>query len=385
MSQQKHTNDAEPTIHTNDEGIKQLEYRIREYSRNYNISLELLEKSSNPQELIDAIFDEYIRRLDELKGIDLKDLEGETHLVEEKEKFKSLVMFATQSSLMRENAQLYEQLDKANSELRSANDQLDTKNRQLAALNEHYLNMLSFASHELRSPLISILGYAELMSDKVMGELNSDQEEAVGVITKVSKNLIDMIRNYLDLTRIETGQLSLPENREPINICDDIIAPVLVEMNEQFSKNKMNIEAKTCDPFRLDVDRDLMRIVFTNLFSNAVKYGKKGTPIKYEITEEDECYRFSISNQGVGIKPESTKDIFEKFSQALESQQWDTPKGTGLGLFIARKIVEEHGGKIWAESRFGEWFTVYFNIPRDIEKSIARMQEQPEEARIVER
>jgi signal transduction histidine kinase len=357
----------EPTTPTITDETRQLEFQIREFSRNYSIGLELVSKISDPKELLDTILNEYVLRLDELKGVDLNQLENSEHLVEEKEKFRSLIMFATQAAALHEKVQLYEKLDETNQELRSVNDQLDSKNKQLAALNEHYLNMLSFASHELRSPLISILGYAELLSDQMMGEINSEQNEAIEIIIKVSKNLIDMIKNYLDLTRIETGQLALRKKRERVEIRSEIIDPVLFEMSEQFNKREMTVPSTTVDPLYMDIDRDLMRIVFINLFSNAVKYGEKGSIIRYAIDDFENHFRFSIANRGIGVKPEKIHIIFDKFTQAPESQQIDTPKGTGLGLFISQKIIEEHGGRIWAESTFGEDFTAFFTIPKHIE------------------
>ncbi len=370
--------------HPDNQGrLKLLEIQLKEFSRNYLANLELLEKSSDEKELLDKIFDEYIERLDELKGLDLHKLQNGAGLEEEREKFKSLIMYATQAAIVHDKARLYQKLDKANRELREVNNELDKKNRQLNALNEHYLNMLSFASHELRSPLISILGYAELMADRILGELSNDQEEAVEIIIKVSKNLIDMIRNYLDLTRIETGELKLKQQRQEADIETDIIKPVLFEMSEQFNKKKMTVRPASVEPVRLDVDQDLMRIVFSNVFSNAVKYGREGTEITYCMHARGDGYLFSVTNQGVGVRPEKVDYIFDKFTQAMESQQIDMPKGTGLGLFISRNIVKEHGGRMWAESEYGKWFTVYFSLPGRIGPAHKAQREQTETADVM--
>jgi len=356
---------------------EKLHVQLNEFARNYNVSLELLEKTSDDKELMEAILDEYLVRLNEFEGTDLKTLHVDKSITEKEEKFKSLVMFATQAAKLHEKAKLYKKLDEKNHELKSLNEQLDQKNNQLASLNEHYLNMLSFASHELRSPLISILGYAELLSDHILGEINAEQSDATDIIIKVSKNLLEMIKNYLDLTKIETGQLRLKINRQFSDVQTAVIEPVLFEMREQFSKKQMKAIPQKIEKVTINIDNDLIRTVFTNLFTNAVKYGRHGTEIFYSISRDSDNCLFTIKNYGVGVKSEKVKSIFNKFTQAAESQQIDSPKGTGLGLFIAKTIVEEHGGTIWAESEYGEWFKTSFTIPLTTEQSSSGKRKSP--------
>ena len=355
---------------------KKIELEIRELSRNYNISLELIEKTTNKQELIEAILNEYIVRLNEIPDTDINKLHQQDEIDYQKEKLKSLIMFATQAASLKEKAELYKKLEEKNRELKIKNNELKIKN-------EHYLNMLSFVSHELRSPLISILGYAELMADKILGELNDEQGGAIDIIIRVSKNLIDMVKNYLDLAKIETGQMKIKMKKGTVNILEQVIKSVLFEMNDQFAQKQMKvIPLKTLDP-KLKIDKELIKIVFRNLFHNAVKYGKDGTEITYSVTAEDEYFLFSIKNIGVGVKQENLSNIFSKFSQLLELQQPDLLRGTGLGLFIAKTIIEKHGGRIWANSKYGEWFQIYFTLPKNFEQTIASQKRSHESPHII--
>ena len=350
---------------------EKIELQLKELSRNYSIRLELIEKTNNQQELVEVILNEYISRLNEIPGVDLKDLSQQKDINYKKEKLKSLIMFATQAVVLKEKAELYKKLEDKNQELTFKNDELKTKN-------EHYLNMLSFVSHELRNPLISILGYAQLLDDKILGELNNEQHEAINVIIRSSKNLIDMIKNYLDLVKIETGQMKIKIKEGIVNILEHVIKTAIFEMNDQFVQKQMKVIPLQILDSKLRVDKELMKIVFINLFSNAIKYGRQGTEIGYSMNEEKEDYLFSIKNMGIGVKEEKLTAIFNKFTQIHEVKQPDLQRGTGLGLFIAKTIVEEHGGKIWAESKYNEWFQVYFTIPKKLAKATTFQQRNRE-------
>ena len=326
---------------------KQIELKLNEYIRNYNINLELLEKSSDGKKFIEAILDEYISRLNEFNGIELNSLIDSSEYSKNNEKFKSLLLFATQATVLSEKVELIKKLDK--------------KNDSLVQTTNNYINMLSFASHELRSPLVSILGFAELLSDNILGEINEEQQEAVGIIIKISKNLMNMVKNYLDLAEIESGKLKLTNGI--IEIKSEIIDIVVFEMKEQFSKKNMKALPDNFENISLVLDKDLISVVFTNLFTNAIKYGKEGTDIIYSVIKQEDDYLFTVKNEGIGVKSDKLISIFKKFTRIPELYHRDTLKGAGLGLFIAEDIIERHGGKIWVESQYGEWFKVFFTIP----------------------
>ncbi len=342
------------------------EEQFEDLCRIYEIGCNLIDKVNNKQELMDAILDEYIFRFDEMPGTDINKIARDNGDSEIRNKLKSLVMFATQAVALREKAILYKELELKNQQLIRTNEQLLERNEQLIHLNEHYLNMLSFVSHELRSPLISILGYAELMNDRLLGEINKDQNDALQVIRRVVKNLINMTKNYLDLSKMEVGKLKL--RREVCNLKTGIIEPVLVEMKEQFTQKEMKIVCQMKvkqENYPLNVDREMMKVVFTNIFSNAIRYGKRGSEILYSINGDDKFHKIEIFNYGPGVSHDKLDRLFDKFSRFSESFDAETERGTGLGLYISKNIIEMHHGEVWAESQKGEWFKVFIQIPKN--------------------
>jgi signal transduction histidine kinase len=346
--------------------IGQQEIKLAELRRLYQVGLELIQKSTSADELVSAILDEYERRFLEIPQANLLDAPERQENVLTREKVRALLMFASEAALLKEHADMDDRLRRQQEELLLASRQLEQSNAQLRRINEHYLNMLSFVAHELRSPLISILGFAELLQDGFLGELNTEQQNAAQIITRVTRNLIDMTRNYLDLTKIETGELRLKRTRLDLNA--QVIEPLLTEMRSQFLAKNLRLVAKAgsrATEVVLDADPALLKIVFTNLFSNAVKYGNVDSDIVYNIVDLEEGVLVSVHNLGAGVPPDKLDRIFEKFNQVTPpGLAAELPRGTGLGLFNTRSIVEAHGGNIWAESEFGKWFKISVLLPK---------------------
>ncbi len=340
-----------------------LQTRLEELCRLYNVSLDLIERTTTRDELVDRILEEYVLRFEEIPGTDLAEQRRPADLYE-KEKIRSLLMFATQAVGLKEKADVYEQLRTSHQDLQRVTRELREANQKLEALNRHYLNMLGFVSHELRSPLISILGFAELLQEGMLGSLNAEQENAIGIITRVSRELIAMVRNYLDLAKIECGDLRLTQT--PVDLLSEVVEPVAVEMQDQMARREMRlVKRPEGKPPRVEMvaDRELLKIVFVNLLSNAIKYGKEGTEIILELCEESDQVHISITNEGTGVPENQLGKIFEKFTRAADPDT-ETARGAGLGLFNTKWIIEVHGGQIWAESKYGEWFRVRFVLPK---------------------
>ena len=342
-----------------------VDLRLEELFRNYELSLELISNAKNPDELLDQILEEYIKRLDEIPATDLKATYDSEYPSYDKEKLKSLIMFATQASMLKENADYLSAIELKNQHLKEMASDLKTSNEKLQKLNSHYLNMLSFVSHELRSPLISILGFAELLDDQIFGTLNEDQKDSVSIIINGSKNLLNMTKSYLDLSRIENGELKV--DFRAVNIQKDVINPVIAEMQNQFNKKRMpivHINNENLPDIILFCDPELVRNVFYNLFSNAQKYGHERMPIEYEIINQKDDVKFIVKNYCEGIPPKKLKLIFEKFTHFDEALSDNKPRGTGLGLYISQLIIESHKGKIWAESDNRSWVKISFTVPK---------------------
>lgn len=337
------------------------ELQIDELFRNYNVSTELIKRTNNQDELLDMILEEYVDRFDELPGVDfveVGDMEEGWHV---KEKLRSLIRFATQAALLKEKSEMFKRLEISNQQLNEATKKLNQKNKKLAEINKQYLNMLGFVSHELRSPLISILGFAELLSEEAIGSLNDEQKKATNVIIRSSNSLLEMIQNYLELAKIEQGEMKL--EKKPVDLLHDVLISILEEMSESFEKNEISVFVESdkkqnsvfCDPH-------LIRVVLNNLLSNAVKYGEKEGEIRIQFFNENDFLKVSVDNTGEGLHKKDIKKIFQKFSQ-IDGLTKYSGKSSGLGLYNAKYIVKKHGGEIWAESEVGKWFRVNFRLP----------------------
>ncbi|RMD99217.1 MAG: sensor histidine kinase [Calditrichaeota bacterium] len=339
--------------------------KLAELDQIYSVCLDLLQKSQNPDELLDKVLDEYIRRFSEMPAVDIQENLDSYADEEQREKVRALIMFAQQASLLKENADYQAKLKARNQELNRLTQKLKQANHELRRLNSHYLNMLGFVSHELRSPLISILGFAELLEEGFLGELNLEQQNSVQIIIRVARNLIEMIRNYLDLAKIENGDLVI--QWQDVEILSQILLPVCTELDGHLLARGMKIvpeeNARHVQQVHVQGDPLLFKVVFTNVISNAIKYGRPNTPILYNILDLEDQYYFTVTNQGDGVPRDKLEKIFEKFSQTVNYNQ-DLPRGTGLGLFNTRCILEAHGGKIWAESEPGKWFKICMTLPK---------------------
>lgn len=233
---------------------------------------------------------------------------------------------------------------------------------QLSNLNRSYLELLSFASHELRSPLASLVMDAELLTEGYLGELNTRQREKLESIIKRARNLLDSTRDFLALARYESGHLK-PRFEPGISPAQDIIERVLDDLETQAKGREINLSFEasaasnvmTCDPV-------LLKSAVYNLVSNAIKYGRLGGEVKVCAMVRDGKFEFSVWNSGAGFPPEVREKLFRKFSR-LNVPELKRVGGSGVGLYLARQAVELHGGRIWAESEYGQWAKFSFEIP----------------------
>jgi two-component system, NtrC family, sensor kinase len=246
------------------------------------------------------------------------------------------------------------QLQEAFSEVESALKKADEKNRA-------YLEMLGFVTHELKSPLASIVFAIGSLRDNLLGPLNPAQEAVLKSSAKSADYLNATIANFLNLSRIEDGALKLKQWK--VFLRGTVIDPAIQRLSEMLGDNEMKIYCDIAPNLEVTCDPDLLTSVFQNLISNAVKYGKKGSQIV--ITQEKEpnsnCIRLSIRNEGHGFSQEEARGLFTKFTR-FNARHYDTKSGTGLGLFVTRNIINQHGGDIWAESQPGHWAKFIFTL-----------------------
>jgi len=243
--------------------------------------------------------------------------------------------------------------------LKAANIDLEHTNASLQKLNENYLDMLGFVSHELKNTLGVIYTSARALDMGIVGTLSERQAALVRNISKSINTAVTMTRNYLDLTRIEKGELKLEAKQ--IDMVKDIVNPVLEELKPAIAESGVIIENRLPETIPIVADPDLLEIVYKNLIDNALKYGRHGGKIRLGYKEEEMDVRLEIWNEGKGLPPDKIHQIFGKFVR-FESAK-DVSRSTGLGLFITKDIINKHGGTIWAESEEGKWINFIFTLP----------------------
>jgi GAF domain-containing protein len=257
-----------------------------------------------------------------------------------------LQTFATQSALAIQNARLFREIE--------------DKSRQIEAANRHKSEFLANMSHELRTPLNAIIGFSEVLGERMFGELNEKQAEYTDDILSSGRHLLSLINEILDLSKVEAGRMELELATFDLPLAIDNARTFV---RERAIKHGINLDV-TVDERLGDFVGDERKIkqVLLNLLSNAVKFTPEGGRIGINARQTDGSVEISVSDTGIGIAPEDQAKIFEEFRQVGSDYAHKT-EGTGLGLTLAKKFVELHGGKIWVESEVGKGSTFSFTLP----------------------
>ncbi|MFZ1043270.1 MAG: ATP-binding protein [Anaerolineales bacterium] len=225
--------------------------------------------------------------------------------------------------------------------------------KKLEQIKSEFVNTVS---HDLRSPLTAVLGYAELVSR--VGPLSEEQQEFVRRIEASVQSITTLINDLLDLGRLEAGFDAGRESVQLENVLQsslDMLGSLITKKNLQLEKDiSSNLPALHANPIRI-------RQMLDNLIGNAIKYTPKGGTIRISIRAEDRQLIFEISDTGPGIPLNEQFRIFEKFYRA--SNVLNGPKGSGLGLAIVKSIVENHQGRVWVKSTLGNGSTFMVVLP----------------------
>jgi len=249
--------------------------------------------------------------------------------------------------------------------LKDTMEELYILNNKLQDLNRHYLEMVGFITHELNQPMGVLKGFLILLRDESLGPLvNLNQKKAISTMLRNVNALINMIQKYLQLGRIESGKMEV--NKVRIPIFAEALSSILEDEKPQLDARKMQMIVENEEAFRKvegEADPVLLRIVFSNLIGNAIKYAQEGGKIWCGFKEEPEELLFYVKNEGRGIPADKLTKVFEKFTR-LEGELEQRRGGTGLGLFNTKEVVERHGGRIWAESEEGKWANFLFTLPK---------------------
>ena len=254
--------------------------------------------------------------------------------------------FATQSALAIQNARLFQEIA--------------DKSRQLEAASRHKSEFLANMSHELRTPLNAVIGFSEVLLQRMFGELNDKQDEYLKDIYASGQHLLSLINDILDLSKIEAGRMELAP--APFHLPTALENAVTL-VKERAARHGIGLELDI-DPRLGEVVGDERKVkqVLLNLLSNAVKFTPEGGRISLKACRRDGAVEIAVTDTGIGIAPEDQAAIFEEFRQ-VGSDDTRKQEGTGLGLTLAKKFVELHGGRIWVESELGRGSTFTFSLP----------------------
>ena len=219
---------------------------------------------------------------------------------------------------------------------------------------------LANMSHELRTPLNAIIGFAEVLRDKICGDLNEEQLDFVKDIHSSGYHLLQMINDILDLSKIEAGKMVLQYEVFPVT---DAIQDVYHIIQGLADKKHLHLQTEI-HPETKDIEADRVKFkqVLYNLLSNAIKFTSENGNIITKASILDDMLQVSVTDSGIGMKPEDQKQVFKEFWQADNSFSRKY-QGTGLGLALTKRIVEMHGGKIWFESEYEKGSTFCFTLP----------------------
>jgi len=244
-------------------------------------------------------------------------------------------------------------------EEKRARDEALAKQKALEEESKKEKEFMSLTSHQLYTPLSIIRGFSAMLYEKKLGELNPKQQEAMIEIHDSTKRMVALVSELLSISRIETGAFRLEKK-----VTD--IKKILENITNQINKTKENKTvgiSLDCpeELAKISIDADKIRQVVYNLVDNALKYGK-GKQIKIACKQDDLETTISVTDVGVGIPKEDFEKLFQPFFRGKTILELDN-KGTGLGLYIARLIIEKHGGRIWAESIIGKGSTFNFSLP----------------------
>jgi signal transduction histidine kinase len=237
--------------------------------------------------------------------------------------------------------------------------EIQDKNRQLQVASQHKSEFLANMSHELRTPLNAVIGFSEVLGERMFGELTDKQAEYVKDIHASGAHLLSLINDILDLSKVEAGRMELDVTTFSVPMAID---NALTLIKERAGRHGITLEC-SIDPAVGDIDADerKMKQILLNLLSNAVKFTPDGGRISVAANLLPGGVEISVTDTGIGIAPEDCAAVFEEFKQV--GQQSDAKaEGTGLGLALARKFVELHGGKIGVTSEIGKGSRFTFSL-----------------------
>jgi signal transduction histidine kinase len=233
---------------------------------------------------------------------------------------------------------------------------LTAANAQIKQLDDFRKEMIANVSHDLRTPVASILGFAEILQQKQTQLSETEKNKYLNIILSESARLTNLLRGLFDLSNLESGQITL--EKEPLNM-SELAQDILQKYTLQAEKKNVRLFTEFKEPIAL-IDADVRWIdrVIQNLLDNALKYVNEGGFIQFTVFMEDNHVNFKVCNSGTPISPENLTFVFERYFKSAKRED----NSTGLGLAIVKRIIELHDGTVWAEVN-EDITTLRFKLP----------------------
>ncbi len=266
-----------------------------------------------------------------------------------------LELFAHQCSLALRNARLFD-------EMQQNTIALEIQRRKAENANRSKTEFLANMSHELRTPLNAIIGFSEILGTDIKEMPPEMAQQFIGNINRSGRHLLELVNDLLDLSRLEIGRLKLEKSRfglreeldQAVKIVETMAAEKQITINTDVEESIGEIFA---DPQKI-------RQIVINLLSNAVKFSHHQGKINLKANREKDAIHFCVEDFGMGIKSEDIDRLFKPFEQLTQNPYAKKYRGVGLGLALTRRLVELHGGRVWAESEIGVGSKFFFTIPQ---------------------
>lgn len=280
------------------------------------------------------------------------------------EDLKTLEVVASQSAIAIKNAQLYDETKRFSQTLQAEVDrqtkELKKANEELQRLDRAKSDFISIASHQLRTPLTAIKGFTSMILEGSYGALSDVLRDKLEKIFDSAERLIKLVNDLLDLSHMEGGKMEF--NFAKVDF-DAMVKSVVEELEPNAVKKNLKFSWKTPDKeFWVKADEQKLRQVVMNLIDNAIKYTQAGS-VEVLLERQGDNIVMAVKDTGIGLRPGEAEHLFQKFVRGSEASHYHT-EGAGVGLYVARQLIEAHNGEVWVESKGeGQGATFFIKLP----------------------
>lgn len=264
------------------------------------------------------------------------------------------------------NAVLKHRIDGATSELRITN-------KKLQELDHSKDEFISMASHQLRTPLTAVKGYISMVLEGDIGEISKEQRQVLGQAYESSQRMVFLIGDFLNVSRLQTGKFELELSQ--VNLAE-LVKEEVEQLDDTAKSRKVVLEyKKPAGGLVVEGDENKLRQVMMNFMDNAIFYSPNGGKVSIQLHKEAAGIVFKVTDSGIGVPKSEQPKLFTKFFRATNARQ-QRPDGTGIGLYMAKKVVVAHGGTIVFESKEGKGSTFGFRLP--LKNQLHQLDQQPD-------